>query len=112
MAVTYLKRAAKTPGSETDSARKVVAALDGESETAEATELLLDTSADLQEEVLQYEGSLISQALAKANGSVTHAAKLLRISYQSLAYIIESRHKNLLKERSPVRRRSRSDRSR
>jgi hypothetical protein len=31
------------------------------------------------------------------------------MSYQGLAYVIESRHKDLLKERSPIRRRVRKD---
>ena len=31
------------------------------------------------------------------------------MSYQALAYVIQSRHKDLLKERSPVRRRSRKE---
>jgi len=63
----------------------------------------------LQEEILKLGRSLIRQALAKANGSVTRAATLLGMSYQGLAYTIEARHKDLLKERSPVRRRSRKD---
>jgi hypothetical protein len=57
--------------------------------------------------VLQFEASLIRQALAQSNGSVTRAAALLDMSYQGLAYVIGSRHKDLLKERSPVRRRTR-----
>jgi hypothetical protein len=31
------------------------------------------------------------------------------MSYQALAYILESRQKDLLKERTPIRRRSRRD---
>jgi molybdenum-dependent DNA-binding transcriptional regulator ModE len=58
---------------------------------------------------LKFEGGLIRQALAQANGSVTRAASLLSMSYQALAYVIQSRHKDLLKERSPVRRRSRKE---
>jgi tetratricopeptide (TPR) repeat protein len=58
-------------------------------------------------EVLQFERRLISQALATANGRVTHAAKWLGIGRQRLAYIIETRHPDLLKERTPVRRRPR-----
>jgi transcriptional regulator with GAF, ATPase, and Fis domain len=60
---------------------------------------------DLHEEILNFERKLIRQALAKVNGSVTHAAPLLGITYQGLASAIESRHKDLLKARSPVRRR-------
>ena len=50
---------------------------------------------------------LISEALAKVNGRVSYAAKLLGIGYQGLAYIIESRHPELLKQRTPVYRRAR-----
>ena len=58
-------------------------------------------------EVLKFEGRVIQRALAKANGSLTRAAASLSMSYQALAYILESRHKDLLKERTPIRRRSR-----
>ena len=61
----------------------------------------------MPEVVLQFERRLISQALATANGRVTHAAKWLGIGRQRLAYIIETRHPDLLKERTPVRRRPR-----
>ena len=63
------------------------------------------------DEVLKFERSLIRGALAEVNGSVTYAASLLGISYQRLARIIEKRHPDLLKERSPVRRRPRKQSS-
>ena len=53
---------------------------------------------------------VIRQALAQSNASVTKAALLLGMSYQGLAYVIASRHPDLLKERSPVRKRVRKDR--
>ncbi|MDQ5844254.1 MAG: hypothetical protein M3539_03075 [Acidobacteriota bacterium] len=87
--------------------RKVVTRLRGEMAAEDATEAILNKPYDLHGEVLKYEASLIRQALAQANGSVTRAASLLEMSYQGLAYVIGSRHKDLLKERSPVRRRSR-----
>ncbi len=90
-------------------ARKVLMSVSGEVKADAATEVLLNKPCDLQREVLKYEGSLIKQALSKVNGSVTRAAELLNLSYQGLAYIIGTRHKNLLKERSPIRRRSRRD---
>ena len=90
-------------------ARKVVLRVSGEVKPEKATEVLLNKPCDLQREVLKYEGGLIKQALSKVNGSVTRAAGLLNLSYQGLAYIIGTRHKNLLKERSPIRRRSRKD---
>lgn len=88
-------------------ADKVVSCL-GESLSAEATnEILLTKSPHLQRAVLEYERSLIKEALAKTNGSVTHAATLLGLSHQGLGYIIQTRHKTLLKERSPIHRRVR-----
>ena len=59
--------------------------------------------------MLKYENALIKQALMQANGSVTHAASLLGLSYQALCYMIESRHKDLLEARSPIRRRKSSE---
>lgn len=88
-------------------ADKVVLCLGGELSAEAATEILLTKSPHLQQAVLEYERSLIQQELAKANGSVTRAATSLGLSHQGLAYVIETRHKELLKERSPVRRRPR-----
>jgi len=90
-------------------ARKVFARLHARDTGAQDTGVLFNKPCDLQKEVLKYEAALISRALAKVSGSVTHAAALLGMSYQGLAYIIEARHRNLLKERTPVRRRSRKD---
>lgn len=58
--------------------------------------------------VHEFEGRLIEQALEEAGGSVTRAAKLLGIRYQSLSSIIEGRHRKLLKKRTPPERRRRS----
>ena len=68
---------------------------------------LFNEPIDLADAVLKFERNLISEALAKVNGRVSYAAKLLGIGYQGLAYIIESRHPELLKQRTPVYRRSR-----
>ena len=54
---------------------------------------------------LEYEG--IKAALEQANGSVTLAARSLGISSQALTYMLETRHKDLLKYRTPVKRRKR-----
>jgi hypothetical protein len=63
---------------------------------------------DLDNDVLMYERDLIRQALAKVEGgSVVDAAKCLGISYQLLAHRIRTKHPELGKERSPVRRRPR-----
>lgn len=86
--------------------KKVRVKARGELNTEDATEALLNTTRDLQQEVLQYKGKMIKEALAKADGSLTRAASLLTLSYQALAYILEGRQKNLLPERSPIRRRA------
>lgn len=53
------------------------------------------------------ERAVIERALRDASGSVTRAARLLDMSHQSLIYLINSRHKELLKTRSTVRKRRR-----
>jgi transcriptional regulator with PAS, ATPase and Fis domain len=88
--------------------RKVFASLRGDLKVEDATEVISNKPCDLQSEVLKYERSLIRRALAQANGSVTRAASLLTMSYQALAYVIQTRHKDLLKDRSPIRRRRRT----
>lgn len=88
-------------------AGKFVSSVRSELSAEDATEILLTRNFDLQQKMLQYERSTIRKALAQTNGSVTHAASLLGLSHQGLAYVIEARHPDLLKERSPVRRRSR-----
>lgn len=90
----------------TAAAEKVFTVLDRELTAEEATEELFNKPCDFQEEILRYEGLLIKQALAKTNGRLTEAASQLTLSYQALAYIIEGRHKDLLKDRTPIRRRA------
>ncbi len=55
------------------------------------------------------EHDLIKLALEQAKGSVTHAARNLGISYPSLSYMLRTRYKDLLKYRTPVRRRPRKN---
>jgi tetratricopeptide (TPR) repeat protein len=62
----------------------------------------------LENAVLLYEGELIQQALEASSGSVTRAARLLGITHQGLAFILNGRHKTLLTVRTPVRRRRKS----
>jgi tetratricopeptide (TPR) repeat protein len=62
----------------------------------------------LENEVLRYEGELIQRALETASGSVTRAARMLGITHQGLAFILNGRHKSLLTVRTPVRRRRKS----
>jgi len=79
----------------------------GRVSVADMSDVLFNRSYNLEAEVLKFERGLISQALAKVNGKVTHAAELLGIGYQKLAYIIETKHPDLLKNRTPVHRRPR-----
>ena len=75
----------------------------------EHSEGLVNKSLDFDQELLRYEGELIKRALAQVDGSLTRAAAILKMSYQKLGYILETRHKDLLKERTPIRRRARKD---
>ena len=61
----------------------------------------------LNETKQSLEHDAIRLALENANGSVTHAARSLGISFQALTYMLETRHKDLLKQRTPARRRPR-----
>lgn len=70
--------------------------------TADTESSLFNEPIDLADEVLKFERKLISEALVKVNGRVSYAAKLLGIGYQGLAYIIESRHPELLTQRTPI----------
>jgi tetratricopeptide (TPR) repeat protein len=69
---------------------------------------VLTTDASLEEQVLQYEGTLIRKALETSDGSVTRAARTLGITHQGLAFILNGRHKDLLAARKPVKPRRRS----
>jgi tetratricopeptide (TPR) repeat protein len=61
----------------------------------------------LDKEKQSLERDVIKLALEQAEGSVTHAARSLGISFQSLTYMLNTRHKDLLKYRTPPRRRKR-----
>lgn len=91
-------------------ARKVIARLRSEKRLEGAD--VLFKGLYFPDEVLKFERGLIRAALAEVNGSVTHAAKLLGIGYTRLGRIIEKRHPELLKERTPVHRRPRKQRNR
>lgn len=67
----------------------------------------LDPGRGLGEEKRTLEHDVIKLALVQANGSVTVAARSLGISFQALTYMLETRHKDLLEYRSPVRKRLR-----
>jgi transcriptional regulator with PAS, ATPase and Fis domain len=62
----------------------------------------------LVEEVLSYEKGLIHRALEAAQGGVTRASRLLGTTHQTLTFILNTRHKDLLSARKPARKRRRS----
>jgi CheY-like chemotaxis protein len=89
-------------------ARKVIEALgDSEAENREAPGHSWK-GFSFKEKILDCERALIERALRDANGSVTRAARLLGFRHhQSLISLINSRHKELLKTRTAVRKRRR-----
>lgn len=91
-----------------DVATRVVASINTEMSADEATEILLTEPGGLRAQLEKHERVVIKRALAEVGGRVTHAASLLDMRYQSLAYIIERRHPDLLKKRTPIRRRQRN----
>ncbi|HEY0545683.1 MAG TPA: helix-turn-helix domain-containing protein [Pyrinomonadaceae bacterium] len=68
----------------------------------------LEVKGTLRDILHSYEAKLIKQALQRAGGVVTQAARLLGISHQSLVCILKNRHRELLKERTPAVKRRRS----
>jgi len=82
--------------------------LEGKSEAANAVPASMPPSFSLDAEVLRYEGSLIRKALEDSGGSVTRAARLLGVTHQGLAFILNGRHSDLLSIRTPVKKRRRS----
>lgn len=92
-----------------DAAGSLFTRLAGEVDADKANEIILSKPFDLQTMMLKHEGELIKRALKQSNASVTHAASLLGVSYQSLCYMLDTRHKDLNNERSPIRRRAKKD---
>jgi tetratricopeptide (TPR) repeat protein len=66
------------------------------------------TNLSLEEHVLRYEAELIKRALDTSDGSITRAARLLGVTHQGLAFILNGRQKNLLSSRKPAKPRRRS----
>ncbi|MDT7690010.1 MAG: hypothetical protein QOE46_2769 [Acidobacteriota bacterium] len=58
--------------------------------------------------VQEFEAKLIEQALDQSGGSVTKAAKLLGMKYQTFASLLKARHKQLQEKRTPAKKRLRS----
>ena len=61
------------------------------------------TDATFDQQVRQFESTLIRQALEDTKGSVTRAARTLGLTHQGLCYIINHRHQSLLSARAPIR---------
>lgn len=92
-------------------ARRVLAASTHEETSENASDVPtvpLQPGFSLDSEVLRYEGNLIRKALEESGGSVTRAARLLGVTHQGLAFILNGRHSDLLSIRTPVKRRRRS----
>lgn len=90
-------------------ARRVLSVNENEA-TSEggAANITMKPGFSLDAEVLRYEGNLIRKALEESGGSVTRAARLLGVTHQGLAFILNGRHSDLLSIRTPVKRRRRS----
>ncbi|MEK6281334.1 MAG: helix-turn-helix domain-containing protein [Acidobacteriota bacterium] len=94
---------------EADSTSMIASRSNGNESNLAQTEFDAQVSnASLEEQVRQYEGKLISHALQSSDGSVTRAARILGITHQGLAFILNGRHKDLLPARKPVKKRRRS----
>ncbi len=92
-------------------ARRVLSATEKKEPTenlSQTPEVTMQPGFSLDAEVLRYEGSLIRKALEDSGGSVTRAARLLGVTHQGLAFILNGRHSDLLSIRTPVKRRRRS----
>jgi len=85
-----------------------LAAVDAATTSGSAGIVTMKPDFSLDTEVLRYEGDLIRRALKESGGSVTRAARLLGVTHQGLAFILNGRHSDLLSIRTPVKRRRRS----
>jgi tetratricopeptide (TPR) repeat protein len=63
----------------------------------------------LNEQIYLLEHSLIKHALDDAHGRVTFAARTLGMSYQRLTHKLQTKHKDLLKDRNPATKRHKKD---
>lgn len=89
-------------------ARKLLANESSGTRDSVGTPETIASDRSLEEQVLRYEGELIKRALDASAGSVTRAARLLGVTHQGLAFILNGRQKNLLSSRRPAKPRRRS----
>jgi tetratricopeptide (TPR) repeat protein len=81
---------------------------DSQLSSKEAEPPTFPMDASLEAQVLRYEGELIRHALEASDGSITRAARMLGVTHQGLAFILNGRQKNLLPARKPAKPRRRS----
>src|SRR5882762_5403666 len=67
-----------------------------------------DKRKSFQERVREFKHQVIAEALVEAGGSVTRAARSLKLTHQALCYMINHRHRDLLTARTPIRIRRKS----
>jgi tetratricopeptide (TPR) repeat protein len=70
-------------------------------------EAITTSGRSLDEEIFLLEHELIKYALDDAAGRVTFAARTLGMSYQRLTHKLQTKHQDLLKDRNPLRHRTR-----
>ena len=63
---------------------------------------LHDKDFTLTDAMRAYEARFIEQALKESDGSVSRAARKLGLNHQTLAYLINKRHRHLLDKRTPI----------
>ena len=73
--------------------------------TSEGQEIASGRTFTEAKELLEHD--FIKRALEVYHGSITHAARSLGMSHQTLNYMLHTRHKDLLEKRRPERRGSR-----
>lgn len=88
----------------------VIEPLEPESRLIEEARRRFASGRGLIEEIRSFEHDTIKKALERSQGSVTNAARSLGMSYQALSYMLKTRHKDLLEQRTPARHRPRKDR--
>jgi tetratricopeptide (TPR) repeat protein len=71
----------------------------------EAVDALLTRPLDLDQRLLECEHETIKQALVQTDGSVAQAAPLIGRSHQGLAFMIATKHPDLISVRRPIKRR-------
>jgi DNA-binding NtrC family response regulator len=85
-----------------------IGSIDSQLSSEQPAAPIVSLEASLDEQVLRYEAELIKRALETSEGSITRAARLLGVTHQGLAFILNGRQKDLLPSRKPAKPRRRS----